>query len=387
MRKRTPHHIFISFSGNTLTHFGGIYLLQLFFKRLQLRKQLHHHLQFQQRNNRYTIAEEMLTLIYPITLSLGRIETAHLLKHNGVFQYLTGLPNLSQPDHLATFPSTDGTPRSSQIKKTSRPAACVHDTETRPSCQSNLRSGFDRPYPLWQTGDGPYRLQSPKTWQTLLASAALLQRDHQGLLARGTSPRRCSYRYGNTRSFSDLLCQTPPIGKARNYKSRQGLLRSQDHRIPRVQKSAFCHCRQAHKANQEKTLHLVLPDLLLRHRDRRVHVPAHEMEKAISFRRDQASRSRRSFRATHPFLHGQIQLPGHCNKYEAHSSQCLEVLQWPSIDRTDYRRAQRGLSLRKNPDKVFCGQRSVFSYSLILVQSHQLVQALMSPKGISTYDS
>ncbi len=103
MQKRTPHHINFSFSGETLTHFGGIYLLQSFFKRLKLRRHLQRALQFQQRNNQYTIAEEVLALIYPITLGLERIETSHLLKQNGVFQYLTGLPAYPNPTTLRRF--------------------------------------------------------------------------------------------------------------------------------------------------------------------------------------------------------------------------------------------------------------------------------------------
>jgi len=103
MQKRTPRHVIISFTGNSLTHFGGICLLQSFFKQLRLRKQLRHYLQFNQRNNRYTIAEEILALVYPISLGLGRIETSHLLKHNGVFQYLTGLPTYPNPTTLRRF--------------------------------------------------------------------------------------------------------------------------------------------------------------------------------------------------------------------------------------------------------------------------------------------
>jgi hypothetical protein len=45
----------------------------------------------------------MLALIYPITLGLGRIETSHLLKDNGVFQYLTGLPTYPNPTTLRRF--------------------------------------------------------------------------------------------------------------------------------------------------------------------------------------------------------------------------------------------------------------------------------------------
>ena len=103
MKKRSFHHVVISFSGDTLTHFGGIYLLQSFFKQLKLRRQLHRYLQFPQRNNRFTVAEEMLALIYPISLGLGRIETTHLLKQNGVFQYLTGLPSYPNPTTLRRF--------------------------------------------------------------------------------------------------------------------------------------------------------------------------------------------------------------------------------------------------------------------------------------------
>jgi hypothetical protein len=101
--KRTPHGVKLSFSGDSLTHFGGIFLLQLFFKRLKLRRHLQRALQFPQRNNQYTIAEEVLALVYPIALGLERIETAHLLKQNGVFQYLTGLPAYPNPTTLRRF--------------------------------------------------------------------------------------------------------------------------------------------------------------------------------------------------------------------------------------------------------------------------------------------
>jgi hypothetical protein len=103
MQKRTPRHVIVSFSGDSLTHFGGIYLLQSFFKQLKLRKQLRHYLHFSQRNNRYSVAEAILALIYPISLGLGRLETTHLLKHNGVFQYLTGLPAYPDPTTLRRF--------------------------------------------------------------------------------------------------------------------------------------------------------------------------------------------------------------------------------------------------------------------------------------------
>jgi len=98
-----PKKLILKFNGKNLTHFGGVYLLHLFFKQIELRHQLYRRLIFTQRNNRFTIAEEMLALIYPISLGLGRIETTHLLKHNGAFQYLTGLPTYPNPTTLRRF--------------------------------------------------------------------------------------------------------------------------------------------------------------------------------------------------------------------------------------------------------------------------------------------
>ena len=103
MQKRTPYGVKLSFSGDSLTHFGGVYLLQSFFKQLKFRRHLQRTLQFPQRNNQYAIAEEVLALVYPIALGLERIETTHLLKQNGVFQYLTGLPAYPNPTTLRRF--------------------------------------------------------------------------------------------------------------------------------------------------------------------------------------------------------------------------------------------------------------------------------------------
>lgn len=101
--KRSPKNVTIAFSGEKLTHFGGAYLVQEFFKKLNLRSLLTQYIRFPQRNNRYSIAEEMLALIYPVFLGIGRIEATHLLKQNGVFQYLTGLPSYPNPTTLRRF--------------------------------------------------------------------------------------------------------------------------------------------------------------------------------------------------------------------------------------------------------------------------------------------
>lgn len=100
---RSPRNLQIDFSSRRLTHFGGLYLLQRYFQKIDLRSLLYHYIRFPQRNNRYSIAEEILALIYPIAVGLNRIETMHLLKRNGVFQYLTGLPVYPNPTTLRRF--------------------------------------------------------------------------------------------------------------------------------------------------------------------------------------------------------------------------------------------------------------------------------------------
>jgi hypothetical protein len=98
-----PKNLTISFSAERLTHYGGIFLLFLFFKKIRLKSLIYYNIQLWQRNNKFTLSEEFLAIIYPIILGLGRIETSHLLRSNGVFQYLTGLPAYPDPTTLRRF--------------------------------------------------------------------------------------------------------------------------------------------------------------------------------------------------------------------------------------------------------------------------------------------
>lgn len=56
-----------------------------------------------QRNNHYTLSEMILAFIYPMILGLEKIEVSALLKTNGVFQSLTGLPSFPNPTTLRRF--------------------------------------------------------------------------------------------------------------------------------------------------------------------------------------------------------------------------------------------------------------------------------------------
>ena len=150
------------------------------------------------------------------------------LKRKRCFPISHGITHVSQSHYLETFPSSNGTLGISQTEKTSRPIVPLNDSKTQPSHQGDLRSGFNRSYPLWKTGDGSDGLQSQKVGQTFLSSSPLFQWDHQRFLARRTSSWRYPYRYWHHGTPEGILCQIASLCKGRNNPSRQGFLRSRN---------------------------------------------------------------------------------------------------------------------------------------------------------------
>lgn len=93
----------VAFTAGQLTHFGGVFLLHQFLYRIKLRTSLHEAMRMAERNNRFSITERLLALLYPMILGLDKIELTALLGTNGVFQYLTGLPCVPNPTTLRRF--------------------------------------------------------------------------------------------------------------------------------------------------------------------------------------------------------------------------------------------------------------------------------------------
>lgn len=315
----------ISFTGKTLTHFGGIYLIYLFFKQIGLKTLLYNETRFCQRNNRYTISEEILALIYPISLGIGRIEATHLLKYNGVFQYLTGLPDYPNATTLRRFLLRMAPLALLKIKKTPRQDALDNDPKTQTSNTGHLRSGLYSPCFIRQTGDGSYRLQSlsPRgrpSYHPLLCFNGITKDFWHGELRPGDTHTATGILEFLETSFAKL----PPFCKKHNYQGRQGLLRPQDCGISGIKENPLCHCCKAYKAHKEKTFRSILQGIFIRYRDRRVYVSTNGLESRIPFCSDTASYSRRPRRTAYPFLNRQIQLSGYCNQH-------LEVLQRQSL--------------------------------------------------------
>src|SRR3989338_560237 len=103
MRRRGASKVRISFTSGMLSHFGGIYLFHQFLQQLQVRTFISRRLSYERRNNLYSVSETIFALIYPMILGLEKIEVGALLKSNGVFQYLTGLPTFPDPTTLRRF--------------------------------------------------------------------------------------------------------------------------------------------------------------------------------------------------------------------------------------------------------------------------------------------
>jgi len=101
--RRKPRNLQIAFTDKAQTHFGGIYFLQEFVALLQLRDRLTRSLHDARVRTRYSVAQGILAILYPVILGLDRLEASYFLRSNGIFQYLTGLPRFPDPTTLRRF--------------------------------------------------------------------------------------------------------------------------------------------------------------------------------------------------------------------------------------------------------------------------------------------
>jgi hypothetical protein len=93
----------LAFNHGGLTHYGGAFFFHEFLRVLQIRNFLALRLRWSRRHYHYSISQMILALMWPLVLGLDRIEAASLLRSNGTFQFLTGLPNFPDPQTLRRF--------------------------------------------------------------------------------------------------------------------------------------------------------------------------------------------------------------------------------------------------------------------------------------------
>ena len=92
-------NIQISFVEDNITHYGGLYLLNSFCKKLSLKRYLQSYVKIHQIKQKYQTAEFLLILIYTIILGIKRIESIKYLQSNGVTKKLIGIDRI--PDNTA----------------------------------------------------------------------------------------------------------------------------------------------------------------------------------------------------------------------------------------------------------------------------------------------
>lgn len=92
-----------SFDESHITHFGGMWLIHGFCKRIRLKKRLQDYIRFNQRNQVYQTSELLLALMYGIIMGLRRINKSEILQYNGAFLEMLGLDRFPDQSTLRRF--------------------------------------------------------------------------------------------------------------------------------------------------------------------------------------------------------------------------------------------------------------------------------------------
>jgi hypothetical protein len=95
--------IHISVGERNLTHFGGIFLIHRFCKKLKLKWWLQKRVRFPQRSSPYHPADLILAIVYAIIVGVHRLSRTKMLQGNGAFQRIIGLEHYPYSSSLRRF--------------------------------------------------------------------------------------------------------------------------------------------------------------------------------------------------------------------------------------------------------------------------------------------
>jgi len=336
-----PRKLVITFGNQTLTHYGGVYLLHRFLTRIGLKNAIATEIRFIQRNNRYTVGELLLAILYPIILGLERIETTQLLQHNGVFRYLSGLPTYPDPSTLRRFL-----------------------LRIAPQALTRLRKLHDR-------------LLAKMIAKPHLPSRVIFDLDSTVLVVYGKQ-QGAEVGYNPTkrgrRSYHPLLCfegRTKDFwhgelrpGNVHTASGALDLLKACFAKIPSEIKSVIIRA--------DKGFY-----------DRRILLSASSLVPSLPLRGYSTTSTRRVGATADVVQAREVPLsnPGYQSRSEAR--QPLALLQWSSRNRTDYPRAQGRLPFGQDPYPSLLCQRRLFSSVALGLQLSELVQAAVFAPGVS----
>ena len=92
-----------SFEAESLTHFGGLFLIQRFCNKLCLRRRLERILRSPPNWVDYPAADLVLVFLYVLIAGLARVNKTHILHYNGLFRSLVGLEKFPDETALRRF--------------------------------------------------------------------------------------------------------------------------------------------------------------------------------------------------------------------------------------------------------------------------------------------
>jgi hypothetical protein len=93
----------LSLGERNLTHFGGIFLIHQFCKKLRLKWYLQKQASFPQRSSYYHPVELILAILYALIAGIHRLSKTKILQGNGAFQQIIGLKNFPYASSLRRF--------------------------------------------------------------------------------------------------------------------------------------------------------------------------------------------------------------------------------------------------------------------------------------------
>ena len=93
----------LSLGEHNLTHFGGIFLIHQFCKKLRLKWYLQKQVSFPQRSSYYHPVELILAILYALIAGIHRLSKTKILQGNGAFQQIIGLAKFPYASSLRRF--------------------------------------------------------------------------------------------------------------------------------------------------------------------------------------------------------------------------------------------------------------------------------------------
>lgn len=223
-----------SFEETHLTHFGGMWLIQRFCKRLKLRWLLQKYVDKLQRTVTYHPAELMVALLFAIIMGLRRINKTDILQYNGAFLEMLGLERFPDQSTLRRFLKR-------LAPKSIRQLVRLHDSlraylfALPLSAQlPRLRCGCHGPYYLRSSRRRSRGIQPEKAGPQVLPSLALLRSRFPGVLAWELAPGQRWRLHGCRALPQSLSGQGPfdhrPLAHALSH--GLGLLRQPCYSVP-----------------------------------------------------------------------------------------------------------------------------------------------------------